>query len=197
MLILCFSFNANVVPTFFCEYFELVALMGSWAQGISWLKFASVCRLLSFRVKLYLKPRTRHRRDYLAQGTTNFYTKVRFATNILTSTLFDNVLQRSSVQVTLKLLEDYWKMKGHKYNQGLWNVCLVVRWCVGVGVDVCPCIIWSGQQLATPLTPRHCTTLPTVTAWIYDGVKLGWGDDIHLYLTCQNLRSCSYYWVSS
>ena len=119
MTILCFSFNANVVPTFFCEYFELVALMGSWAQGISWLKFASVCRLLSFRVKLYLKPRTRHRRDYLAQGTTNFYTKVRFATNILTSTLFDNVLQRSSVQVTLKLLEDYWKMKGHKYNQGL------------------------------------------------------------------------------
>ena len=109
--------------------------MGSWAQGISWLKFASVCRLLSFRVKLYLKPRTRHRRDYLAQGTTNFYTKVRFATNILTLTLFDNVLQRSSVQVTLKLLEDYWKMKGHKYNQGLWNVCLVVRcWCWRVSV---------------------------------------------------------------
>ena len=182
-MILCFSFNSNVVPTLLYEYFELVALMGSWAQGISWLKFASVCRLLSFRVKLYLKPRTRHRRDYLAQGTTNFYTKVRFATNILTSTLFDNVLQRSSVQVTLKLLEDYWKMKGHKYNQGLWNVCLVVRcWCWRVSVYNLVRAAVGDTSHAPPLhNPPHCHRL---NIW-WGEARMGWW---HSSLPCGHVK---------
>ena len=152
-MILCFSFNANVVPTFFGEYFELVALMGSWAQGISWLKFASVCRLLSFRVKLYLN---------LAPATAAiiWHTAQRTFMPRLDSPQTFRLRQCSWMKfMPLKLFVHYWNERD-KYNQGLWNVCLAVM--CGVGVDVCPCIIWSGQQLATPLTPRplhnppHC-----------------------------------------
>ena len=144
-MILCFSFNANVVPTFFGEYFELVALMGSWAQGISWLKFASVCRLLSFRVKLYLN---------LAPATAAiiWHTAQRTFIRRLDSPQTFRLRQCSWMKFRpLKLFVHYWNERD-KYNQGLWNVCLDVM--CGVGVDVCPCIIWSGQQLATPLTPR-------------------------------------------
>ena len=111
----------NVVPTFFGEYFELVALMGSWAQGISWLKFASVCRLLSFRVKLYLN---------LAPATAAiiWHTAQRTFMPRLDSPQTFRLRQCSWMKFRpLKLFVHYWNERDkNRYNQGLWNVCLAV-----------------------------------------------------------------------
>ena len=130
-MILCFSFNANVVPTFFGEYFELVALMGSWAQGISWLKFASVCRLLSFRVKLYLN---------LAPATAAiiWHTAQRTFMPRLDSPQTFRLRQCSWMKFRpLKLFVHYWKMKGTKIDSRIvkWLPgCDVWCWCWRVSV---------------------------------------------------------------